>query len=696
MRQPFERQLMNRRMRGQGMVEFALMLPIVLLMIYGLMEMARLMQTYLTIQHAAREGARYAITGQSTTGVAADRPNSIVEKTRAAMAGLQIASSSDTPSVEPSDTPFYLDVSLDPVNGGGATSPVTVTVTYNYTPLMPVRFGEITLLPTVVKLQGRAVMITERIDRVTPIAQSGNVAGALFNIYGNIFGVAGVTVSITNGGTGAATTDSGGNYSIASLANGTYTITPTKTGCTFSPTSLTVTINGAHSTGNNFTSTCSPGYSISGTVGIAGATVTLSGSGSGSATSDGSGNYSFPGLSNGNNYIVTPSKTNCTFSPTSLNNIIINNGNSVGNNFTVSCSGGATYSIAGTVTGASGVTMTLTGGSGGTTTTDGSGNYSFSGLSDNTSPSYNIAPSKAGCTFSPTSRTVTSATPATGNDFNATCSGGATYSVSGAVTGASNVTLTLNTGASTTTSGSYSFSGLNDNTTYTITPSKTGCTFSPTTWPITFAGVDLAGKDFTCRYTISGNVQTSGGANMSGVTMTLSNGSTTTTNGSGNYSFSGLAGTGTYTVTPTYTGYTFSPSTSATLSISSPTQNFVGTASSGCAITATAITISSDKARLDLTNGGGSTVTISRIEITWPDNPNDKLKEVKFGSSKIWDAQDSTPPTDIQSGWKSGSDRTLSAGSTKTLEFKFDQDAGNSGYSITVTFDNGCSVSKTK
>ncbi len=681
-------------MRGQGMVEFALMLPIVLLMIYGLMEMARLMQAYLTIQHAAREGARYAITGQSITGVAADRPSSIVAKTRDATAGLQIASSSDTPNVESGSNPFYLDVSLDPVNGGGATSAITVTVTYNYAPLMPVRFGDVTLLPTIVKLQGRAVMITERIDRVTPIAQSGNVAGSLYNIYGNIFGVAGVTVSITGGGTGAATTDSGGNYSIASLTNGTYTITPAKTGCTFSPASLTVTINGAHSTGNNFTSTCSPGYSLSGVAGVVGATMTLSGAGSSSTTSDGSGNYSFSGLSNGA-YTITPSKASCTFSPTSLN-VTISNANSSGNNFTATCSGGTTYSIAGTVTGASGATMTLSGAGSSSTTSDGSGNYSFSGLSNG---AYTVTPSKASCTFSPTSLNVTiSNANSSGNNFTATCSGGTTYSVAGTVTGASSVTLTLNTGGTATSdgSGNYSFSGLSDNTTYIITPSKTGCTFSPTTWTVTIVGANLTGKDFTCTYTVSGNVQTSGGAAMSGVTVTLSNGSTTTTNGSGNYSFSGLAGTGTYTVTPTYTGYTFSPSTSGTLSISSPTQNFVGTASGGCAITATAITISNDKAKLDFTNGGGSTATISRIEITWPDNPNDKLKEVKLGSSKIWDAQDSTPPTDIQSGWKSGSDRTLNAGSTKTLEFKFDQDAASTGYTITVTFDKGCSVSKTK
>jgi Flp pilus assembly protein TadG len=701
MRQHFEaKYLTERKMRGQGMVEFALMLPIVLLMIYGLMEMARLMQAYLTIQHAAREGARYAVTGQSITGVAADRPSSIVSKARDATAGLQIASSTDTPNLEPGNNPFYLDVSLDPVNGGGATSAITVTVTYNYAPLMPIRFGEITLLPTVVKLQGRAVMITERIDRVTPIAQSGNVVGALYNIYGNIFGVAGVTVSITSGGTGSATTDSSGNYSIASLTNGTYTITPTKTGCTFSPTSLTVTINGAHSTGNNFTSTCSPGYSISGAAGVVGATVTLSGAGSGTATSDGSGNYSFSGLSNGG-YTVTPSKTGCTFSPTSLN-VTLSNANSSGNNFTATCSGGGTYSISGAVSGASGVTLTLGGAGSGTTTSDGSGNYSFASLSNG---SYTVTPSKTGCTFSPTSLNVTiSSANSGGNNFTASCSGGATYSVAGTVTGASSVTLTLNTGATTTSdgSGNYSFSGLSDATTYIITPSKTGCTFSPTTWTVTFVGANLTGKDFTCTYTISGNVQTSGGANMSGVTMTLSNGSTTTTNGSGNYSFSGLAGTGTYTVTPTYTGYTFSPSTSGTLSISGPTQNFVGTASSGCqlVLNGTPDVGSSDSKKIifDIKNNAGSSVTIDKITATWSKTSR-KIDQVKIGGSSVWKSDGSvgSPSGQQNSGTELDiSNTSISSGSTKTVELKFDN-SSMSGATGTVTFTTStgttCSIS---
>ncbi|MFQ5408406.1 MAG: TadE/TadG family type IV pilus assembly protein, partial [Anaerolineales bacterium] len=38
------------------MVEFALMAPIVMLMLYGIIELGRFMQAYLTVQHASREG----------------------------------------------------------------------------------------------------------------------------------------------------------------------------------------------------------------------------------------------------------------------------------------------------------------------------------------------------------------------------------------------------------------------------------------------------------------------------------------------------------------------------------------------------------------------------------------------------------------------------------------------------------------
>ncbi len=604
-----------RTQKGQGLVEFALMLPIVLLMLYGLIELARLVQASITVQHAAREGARYAVTGQSITGLAADRASSIVTKTRAALAGLQVAPSADTPAVEPNTARFYADVSLNPTTGGSAITPITVTVTYNYSPLVPISFNGITLLPTVLTLQGRAVMITERIDKVTPVAEAVG-GGGTYSISGSITGVSGVTITITSGGAGSATTDASGNYTLSSLNSGTYTITPGKAGCTFTPTSLTVTITTLDSTGNNFTPSCS-GYTISGSVGTTGATVTLSGAGSGTATSDGAGNYSFSNQANGA-YTIAPGKAGCTFNPTSIN-VTISGADSAGNNFSANCPI-TTYSISGTVTGAPAVTMTLGGAGTGTATTDGSGNYAFSGLS---------------------------------------------------------------------------------NGTYTVTPSGSGCTFTPSTISVSIAGASSTGNNFTCTYSISGYARTGGGAAISGVTINASGTSSwsATTNGSGYYSQTGLS-SGSYSMMASLGGYTFSPNpATVTISGSSPTQDFTGTAS-GCAITATAITISSDKASLNITNGGASSVSISNIAISWPSS-NTKLKEVKFKTSsneKIWDAGDTASPTNMPTdgGWKSGGDRTLGAGNTKTLEFKFEDNAASTGYSVVVTFDNGCSVTQTK
>ncbi len=54
--------------RGQGMVEFALILPLLLLVIFLLIEGALLLQAYLAVQHAAREAARWAITYQPPQG----------------------------------------------------------------------------------------------------------------------------------------------------------------------------------------------------------------------------------------------------------------------------------------------------------------------------------------------------------------------------------------------------------------------------------------------------------------------------------------------------------------------------------------------------------------------------------------------------------------------------------------------------
>lgn len=50
--------------RGQTLVEFAFTLPILLLLVFGVVEFGRLFQAWVTIQNAAREATRYTTTGQ--------------------------------------------------------------------------------------------------------------------------------------------------------------------------------------------------------------------------------------------------------------------------------------------------------------------------------------------------------------------------------------------------------------------------------------------------------------------------------------------------------------------------------------------------------------------------------------------------------------------------------------------------------
>ena len=72
-----------------------------------------------------------------------------------------------------------------------------------------------------------------------------------------------VSGSVTPAASGSGTTltlggrttvaDASGNYSFSGLANGSYTIAPSKNGFTFTPTNQVVNVNGANVTGANFT-----------------------------------------------------------------------------------------------------------------------------------------------------------------------------------------------------------------------------------------------------------------------------------------------------------------------------------------------------------------------------------------------------------------------------------------------------------
>ena len=186
----------------------------------------------------------------------------------------------------------------------------------------------------------------------TPPSQPVTIAGSLsatgvnftgqpiptWTISGTVTGGGSATVSLTGAATKTATADGSGNYSFTGLLDGSYTVTPTKSGYTMSPASQPVSVSGANVANVNFTAQPIPTYSISGTISPtplgAGATVTLSGGATGTTTTDASGNYSFGGLLNGT-YTVAPTKTGVIMTPTSRA-VTISNANVGAVNFTAS------------------------------------------------------------------------------------------------------------------------------------------------------------------------------------------------------------------------------------------------------------------------------------------------------------------------------------------------------------------------
>ncbi|SHF22609.1 TadE/TadG family type IV pilus assembly protein [Caloramator proteoclasticus] len=54
---------MKHRKKGQALIEFSILLPIILLIVMGISEFGIMLNSYLTIQNASREGARLGIMG---------------------------------------------------------------------------------------------------------------------------------------------------------------------------------------------------------------------------------------------------------------------------------------------------------------------------------------------------------------------------------------------------------------------------------------------------------------------------------------------------------------------------------------------------------------------------------------------------------------------------------------------------------
>jgi hypothetical protein len=407
--------------------------------------------------------------------------------------------------------------------------------------------------------------------------QSANFAATLnsYTISGqvtvNSSALAGVTVALTGSQTGTVQTGANGSYSFTVAAEGNYTVTPSRQNYTFTPASKTFTNLGSNQS-FDFAATLNH-YDITGritdanNVGIAGATVTLSGGASGTTTTDANGNYSFTSLAAEASYTVTPSKTNYSFTPASrtLTNLSANQTA----NFTA---GLVSYSITGTITdannaGLSGVTVSLSGSASASTTTDANGNYSFPVVT--AAGSYTVTPAKQFYTFTPQNRSFTNLSANQTANFSAAL---VAFSISGQIVDANNTalagaTVTLSGSASATTTtdaqGNYSFATVAAGGNYTVTPSKSFYTFLPASRTFANLGANQTLVNFTAtlnRYTVSGRI-TLAGDPLSGVVVTMSGGATgsATTDGNGIYVITSVPGGASVTLTPAKTNYTFNP-----------------------------------------------------------------------------------------------------------------------------------------
>ncbi len=135
----------RRRTRGQSLVEFAIVLPIFLLILSGILDFGFLLYSRMTVISATREGARVAIdapktsTDPSTQATLQARIPDLVRTrvTDAAAGGLNISAlSTQVTCVDKAAGSCAFNGSAEPGNS------VKVTVSYQYRSFFPLLFGQ--------------------------------------------------------------------------------------------------------------------------------------------------------------------------------------------------------------------------------------------------------------------------------------------------------------------------------------------------------------------------------------------------------------------------------------------------------------------------------------------------------------------------------------------------------------------------
>ena len=133
MRRDLKNKRDHRRKNGQSLVEFALVLPFLLLLIFGFLDLGRAIYYYSAIGNAAREGARYASVRPMDLQTDTDDQDEV----KAIVQNYSVALGLDTDKIT-----FPLD-GADP-DSDPDEDKVTVKIEYDFSPITPF-IGTLTL-----------------------------------------------------------------------------------------------------------------------------------------------------------------------------------------------------------------------------------------------------------------------------------------------------------------------------------------------------------------------------------------------------------------------------------------------------------------------------------------------------------------------------------------------------------------------
>jgi len=123
--------LKHKGWRAQELIEFAVIFPILILFVFGIIDLGRVFQVLIAISNAAREGARHGISygfDRSTPGAEYILYETIIDN-----AAIQEAGNFDLKLTAAQVTPSCPETCI-------AGKPLRVVVTYTFKPIIPIVF----------------------------------------------------------------------------------------------------------------------------------------------------------------------------------------------------------------------------------------------------------------------------------------------------------------------------------------------------------------------------------------------------------------------------------------------------------------------------------------------------------------------------------------------------------------------------